>query len=118
LLKKTSNKYKLFEIQIVQDKTLQHLINLILEPLVEIKNDLHNYSYRSYRSAKQAVAYIKARLNIQIFLVNKKNEFSLLLPENHYILNSNIENFFCYISNQWLLKNIFLHLTLLLFITK
>lgn len=117
-IKKTSNKLNPLEIQIVQDRALQHLINLILEPLIEMNNDLHNYSYRSYRSAKQAVAYFKARLKVQFFSVNKKNEFSLLLPENNFILNSNIENFFCYTSNQWLINNLFLHFTLLLFIKK
>lgn len=125
-IKKTNNKLKPLGITTIQDRALQHLINLILEPLVEMSSDLHSYGFRLYRSAKQAVAFLKAHLktlNIdtiktQTSSANKKNELYQLLPENKFILDADIEGFFDNINRNWLLNNIFLHPILLSFIKK
>lgn len=39
----------------ITDRCLQALVNLVLEPLVEMNSDKHSYGFRKYRSAKMAV---------------------------------------------------------------
>ena len=64
-------------------------------------SDLHSYGFRPYRSAKQAVAFLKAYFKIlnsktietQTSTINKKNELFQLLPENKFILDADIEGF-------------------------
>ena len=81
-IKKINNKLRPLGIPTIQDRALQHLINLILEPLVEMSSDLHSYGFRPYRFAKQAVAFLKAHLKTlnsdtiktQTSSANKKNE--------------------------------------------
>ena len=63
-INKTNNKLRPLGIPTIQDRVLQHLLNLILEPLVEMTSDLHSYGFRPYSSAKQAVAFLKAHLKI------------------------------------------------------
>ena len=100
-INKTNNKLRPLGIPTIQDRVLQHLLNLILEPLVEMTSDLHSYGFRPYRSAKQAVAFLKAYLKIlnsktietQTSTINKKNELFQLLPENKFILDADIEGF-------------------------
>lgn len=123
-VKKSKNKLRPLGIPTIQDRVLQHLLNLILEPLVEISSDLHSYGFRPYRSAKQAIAFLKAHLKTldsktietQTSLTNKKNELFQMLPENKCIFDADIEGFFDNINHNWLLDNIFLHPTLILFI--
>ena len=120
-INKTNNELRPLSISTIQDRILQHLLNLILEPLVEMTSDLQSYGFRPYRSAKQAVAFLKAHLktlNIetQTSTANKKNELLQLLPENKFILDADIEGFFDNINHCWLLNNIFLHPTLILFV--
>ena len=100
-INKTNNKLRPLGIPTIQDRVLQHLFNLILEPLVEMTSDLHRYGFRPYRSAKQAVAFLKAHLKTlnsktietQTSTINKKNELFQLLPENKFILDADIEGF-------------------------
>ena len=123
-INKTNNKLRPLGIPTIQDRVLQHLLNLILEPLVEMTSDLHSYGFRPYRSAKQAVAFLKAHLRTlnsktietQTSITNKENELFQLLPENKFILDADIEGFFDNINHSWLLNHIFLHPTLKLFL--
>ena len=100
------------------------MLNLILEPLVEMTSDLHSYGFRPYRSAKKAVAFLKAHLKTlnsktiqtQTSTTNKENELFQLLLENKFILDADIEGFFDKINHCWLLSYIFLHPTLKLFL--
>lgn len=121
---KTNNKLRPLGIPTIQDRVLQHLLNLVLEPVVEMTSDLYSYGSRPYRSAKQAVAFLKAHLKtlnsetikVQTSASNKKNELFQLSPENKFILDADIEGFFDNINHRWLLNNIFLHPTLILFV--
>lgn len=121
---KTNNKFRPLGIPTIQDRVLQHLLKLILEPLVEMTSDLHSYGFRPYRSAKQAVAFLKANLKTldaktietKTSTANRKNEFFQLLPENKFILDADIEGFFDNINHCWLLNNLFLHPILILFV--
>lgn len=61
-INQTNNKLRPLGIPTIQDRVLHHLLNLILEPLVEVTSDLHSYGFRPYRSAKKAVAFLKAHL--------------------------------------------------------
>jgi RNA-directed DNA polymerase len=123
-INKTNNKLRPLGIPTIQDRVLQHLLNLILEPLVEMTSDLHSYGFRPYRSAKQAVAFLKANLKTldaktietKTSTANRKNELFQLLPENKFILDADIEGFFNNINHCWLLNNLFLHPTLRLFV--
>ena len=123
-INKTNNKLRPLGIPTIQYRVLQHLLNLILEPLVEMTSDLHSYGFRPYRSAKQAVAFLKANLKTldaktietKTSTANRKNELFQLLPENKFILDADIEGFFDNINHCWLLNNLFLHPTLILFV--
>lgn len=125
-IKKTNNKFRPLNVPTIQDRVLQHLLHLILEPFVEMSSDLHSYGFRPYRLAKQAVAFLKAHFKTlnskiienQIFATNKKNDLFQLLPENKFILYADIEGFFDNINHGWLLNHIFLHSTLKLFLKK
>jgi RNA-directed DNA polymerase len=46
----------------IEDRALQSLINLILEPLVELKSDLNSYGFRQNRGTKNAIAAIHTTL--------------------------------------------------------
>ena len=122
--KKKSNKLRPLSISTIEDKVLQQLVNLILEPLVEMTSEPHSFGFRPYRSAKQAVSFLKSRLKTlnrkkiktHASLSNKENELFQLLPENKFILNADIEGFFDNINHDWILNNIFLHPKLIIFI--
>ena len=47
----------------IQDRCLQALINLVLEPLVEMNSDPNSYGFRKYRSAKIAIGAVRVHLN-------------------------------------------------------
>jgi len=100
--KKKSNKLRPLGIPTIEDRVLQHLVNLILEPLIEMTSEPHSFGFRPLRSAKQAVSFLKSHLKTlnnksikaHTSLANKKNELFQLLPENKFILNADIEGFF------------------------
>ncbi len=121
---KYNGKLRPLGIPTLLDRALQHLVKLVLEPLVEITSEQHSYGFRPYRSAKQAIAHLRVNLKTleldraQIFSANrKKNEVGgELLPENKWIFDADIKGFFDHISHSWLLENLFLHRDILKFV--
>jgi RNA-directed DNA polymerase len=91
---KCNVKSRLLGIPTITDRCLQNLLNLVLEPLVEIYSDQHSYGYRKHRSEKHALGY----------LINLFN--SSLNMQDKYILVSDIKGFFENISQDWLITNI------------
>lgn len=113
---KANGKLRPLGIPTLEDRALQHLINLVLEPLVEITSDEHSYGFRPYRSAKHAVAYLRSQLKTldmnkiirNTSSSNVDNEMYALLPERKVILDADIKGLFDNISHDWLLTNLFL----------
>lgn len=101
----------------LKDRALQHLLNLILDPLIEMTSEPHSFGFRPYRSAKQAILYLKSKLKTRdLDFVRKRtsksnanNNLFELLPERKVILDASIEGFFDNINQNWILNNIFLH---------
>lgn len=108
----------------IEDRALQHLVNLILEPLVEMSSEPTSFGFRPYRSAKQAISYLRLRLKTRdeetgkkrASQSNAKNEFYPLLPESKVILDADIKGFFDNINHDWLTNTLFLHPNLIKFI--
>ena len=81
---KPNGKLRPLGIPTLHDRALQHLINLILAPIVESRNDPHNYGFRPYRSAKQAIAALRANLKtidsektmVLMSKINQENELN------------------------------------------
>ena len=57
---KSSGKLRPLGIPTIEDRALQYLLNLILEPLVEMTGEPHSFGFRPYRSAKYAIAYLRS----------------------------------------------------------
>lgn len=101
----------------IKDRALQYLVNLVLEPLVELTGEPHSYGFRPYRSSKNAIGYLRSHLNtIDKETVLKYtsesvkiNDLSRQLPEDKWILNADIKGLFDNINNEWLIKNLFIH---------
>jgi RNA-directed DNA polymerase len=121
---KSNGKMRPLGIPTIEDRALQHLVNLVLEPLVEMTSDQHNFGFRPYKSAKQAVAYLRAQLRTRnkesvksrTSKSNTKNNLFELLPEDKIILDADIKSFFDKINHDWLISNLFLHPNIILFI--
>ena len=97
---KTSGKLRPLSIPTIQDRCVQALINLILEPLVEMTSDRHSYGFRKFRSAKMALGALRLNLRSNLQLYDK------------YVLDADIKGFFDNISHPWLIANIPLEITL------
>ena len=114
---KGKNSRRPLDIPTLKDRALQHLVNLILEPLVEMTSEPHSFGFRPYRSAKQAIAYLRSNLKTRNLnsvktrtsRSNMQNELFELLPENKVILDADIKGFFDNINHDWILNNLFLH---------
>lgn len=122
---KGNEKLRPIGIPTLKDRGLQYLINLVVEPLVEMTSDPHNYGFRPYRSTKNAIAYLRSHLhtidsskkgNHFTTASNVENNLLRLLPENKWILDADIKGFFDNINHDWLLNNLTLHPKLLLII--
>jgi len=59
---KSKNKITNVDILILKDRVLQQLFKIILEPLIELKDDPYNFGYRNGRSPKNAIALLKENL--------------------------------------------------------
>lgn len=121
---KSNGKLRPLGIPTLKDRALQHLINLVLEPLVEMTGEMHSYGFRPNRSAKNAVAHLRAQLktldedkiikNAKDYNVN--NNLYKQLSEDKWILDADIKGFFDNINHDWLLNNLFIHPNLKIFI--
>ena len=123
-ISKTLGKLRLLGILTIKDRVLQHLVNLILEPLIEMTSEPHSFGFRPYRSTKQAISYLRSQLKAQDEEAGKKHasqsdvtsELYQLLPENKVILDADIKGFFDNINHNWIINNLFLHPNLIKFI--
>ena len=114
---KSKKDFRSLGIPTLKDRALQQLLNLILEPLVEMTGELHSFGFRPHRSAKQAIAYLRSNLITRdLNSVRKRasknnvnNNLFELLPERKVILDADIEGFFDNINHNWILDNLFLH---------
>jgi RNA-directed DNA polymerase len=59
---KGNGKVRPLGIPTILDRGLQHLVKLILEPIVEMNSDQHSYGFRRYRTAKNAIGILRAQL--------------------------------------------------------
>ena len=123
-LSKNNNKLRPIGIPTIIDRVLQQLMNLVLEPLVEMTSDTHNYGFWQHWSFKNAIAYLKLFLKTKnkktiiknTSKINKANEMFELLPQNKIILDADIKGFFDNNNHNWVLDNLFLDNTLWIFI--
>jgi RNA-directed DNA polymerase len=103
---KANNKTRALGIPNMKDRCLQALLNLVLEPLVEMNSDKHSYGFRKFRSAKMAIGALRVNLRSN--------------PDHYdkYALDADIKGFFDNISHDWLLKHIPLEITLKIILGK
>lgn len=97
---KSNGKMRPLGIPTIEDRCLQALINLVLEPLVEMTSDRHSYGFRKYRSAKMAIGAVRKQLGSTPEYYDK------------YVLDADIKGFFDNISHEWLLQNVPMEATL------
>lgn len=114
---KTNGQLRPLGIPTLNDRALQHLINLILEPLVESTGDRHSYGFRHNRSTKNAIAELRSQLKTidpdKIVVNTKKsnleNKLYRKLSEEKWILGADIKGFFDNIDHNWLLDKLFIN---------
>lgn len=114
---KSKKDFRPLGIPILKDRALQQLLNLILEPLVEMNGEPHSFGFRPHRSAKQAIAYLRSNfitrdsnsVRKRTSKNNANNDSFELLPERKIILDADIQGFFENINHNWILDNLCLH---------
>lgn len=112
---KSNNKKRPIKITTIINRALQQLICLVLEPLVEFTSDSNSFGFRKHRNAKMAIGVLRELLKTlnkdyltnSLFRQNEKR-ISLILHEDKWILDADIEGFFDKINHEYLLKNLFL----------
>jgi RNA-directed DNA polymerase len=97
---KSNGKMRPLGIPTIHDRCLQALINLVLEPLVEMTSDRHSYGFRKFRSTKMALGALRVNLRSSDDYYGK------------YALDADIKGFFDNISHEWLLRNVPLERTM------
>lgn len=85
---KPNGKKRPLGIPTMSDRCLQALINLTLEPLVEMTSDRHSYGFRKFRSTKMALGALRVNLRSDEGFYDK------------YVLDADIKGFFDNISHQ------------------
>jgi len=121
---KANGKQRPLGIPTLHDRALQHLVNLVLEPLVEKTGELHSYGFRPNKSTKNAIAYLRSQLKtLDTDKIKSNTSDSNIInnvfkqtSESKWILDADIKGFFDNINHQWLLDNLFLHPDLIKFI--
>lgn len=98
---KPNGKKRPLGIPTIRDRCLQALINYVMEPLVEMKSDIHSYGFRQFRSAKMALGALRVNLR------------SMGEHYDKYALDADIKGFFDNISHDWLINNVPMEITLL-----
>lgn len=81
-IKEPNDKVRQLKIPAIEDRCLQAVFNLVLEPLVEMTSDRHSYGFRKFRSAKMALGAARVNLRSHPQLYNK------------YVLVADIKGFF------------------------
>jgi RNA-directed DNA polymerase len=102
----------------IKDRALQTLINLVLEPLVELTSDPNSYGFRHYRDCKMAIGAVKSNLLSldpekvkKSRLARTKNIIagsSFVAAKDKFILDADIKGFFYNINHDWIINNVFL----------
>lgn len=75
---------------------------------MECRNDPHNFGFRPYRSAKQAIAALRTNLKtvdptktgILMSKNNQENNLNWQMPEEKVILDADIKGFFDNINHE------------------
>ena len=111
----SKNKKRPLGIPTIIDRAVQQLICLVLEPLVELSSDFNSFGFRKYRNAKMAIGILRELLKTLNKNYITKSSFRqieksvpLILHEEKWIFNPDIEGFFDNIHNEYLLNNLFL----------
>jgi group II intron reverse transcriptase/maturase len=114
-LHKTKYKKRPIGIPTILDRALQQLICLILEPLVELTSDFNSFGFRKYRSAKMAIGVLRELLKTLDKDYIESSSFRqieqgvpIILHEDKWILDADIEGFFDNINHKYLLENLYL----------
>lgn len=97
---KSDGKTRPLGIPTIRDRCLQALINLVVEPLVEMESDRHSYGFRKHRSTKMALGAL---------IVNLRSD------EGYYhkwAFKLDIKGLFDNISHKWLLENVPLEISM------
>lgn len=92
LIPKANGKMRPLVIPTIKDRALQSLLNLVLEPVVELNSDIHSYGYRRYRTAKNALGTLRRQLQNTSEKERRK--------ENKWILDADIKGFFDNINHE------------------
>jgi len=82
-IKKDNGKLRPLGIPSIFDRGFQHLLKLIIEPLIEMNSDKHSYGFRRHRSAKNAVGILRSQFKT-----------TQLKAENKWVLDADIKGFF------------------------